>query len=72
MTTHIPFHYSTRYGRMVIAKETIEREARAAAQAGHSLNDACPYPWDTDAAMHFKAVYLLALGASAVQHGGAA
>lgn len=48
---------STRYGTMIIAKETIEREAKAAAQQGLSLNDACPYPFGSEAGQHFRAVY---------------
>lgn len=44
-----------------ISKATVEREAREAAQAGHSLNDACPYPFASRLGMHFVAVYLLAL-----------
>lgn len=39
----------------------IEQQARAAAAAGLSLNEACPYPFDSDAGRHFAAVYLLAL-----------
>jgi hypothetical protein len=42
-------------------KARIEREATAAAQAGHSIDHSCRYPWHTPQAMHFKAVYLLAL-----------
>ncbi len=42
----------------VISKARIEREAREAARAGKSLDEACPYPWASDAAMHFKAAYL--------------
>lgn len=42
---------------MVITIETIEREARAAAQRGTSLRDACPYPWGSEAGEHFRAVY---------------
>lgn len=43
----------------IVSKETIERQAKTAAQAGKSINDACPYPFGTPAAMHFKAVYAL-------------
>lgn len=52
---------------MIVSKETIEREARAAAQAGKSLNDACPYPFHSPAGMHFSAVYLVATTAQARQ-----
>lgn len=43
-----------------ISKATVEREALEAAQAGHTLNDACPYPFTSRLGMHFVAVYLLA------------
>lgn len=40
----------------------IDAEARAAAAAGKSLLDACPYPFASDAGLHFKAVFLHAGG----------
>lgn len=52
---------------MIVAKDTIEREAKAAAQQGLSLNDACPYPFGSEAGQHFRKVYQ-----QAVQEGGAA
>lgn len=45
----------------IVSRALIEREARAAAAKGLSLNAACPYPFGTEHADHFKAVYLLAL-----------
>lgn len=54
-------HQSHRHMTEVISIERIEREARDAAHRGESLNDACPYPFGTDAAHHFQAVYQLAL-----------
>lgn len=45
----------------IVSRATIEREARAAARQGLSIEDACPYPFHTEHADHFKAVYLLAL-----------
>jgi hypothetical protein len=42
-------------------KARIEREATEAARAGHTLDHSCRYPWHTPEAMHFKAIYLLAL-----------
>jgi hypothetical protein len=45
----------------VVSKRTIEREACEAARAGLSIDEACPYPFGSDQANHFKAVYLLAL-----------
>jgi hypothetical protein len=51
----------------------IERQAQEAARKGQSINDACPYPFGTEAADHFKAVYLLALPKGQAQgEGGAA
>lgn len=46
---------------MIVSKATIEKQATEAAGKGQSINDACPYPFGTKAADHFKAVYLLAL-----------
>lgn len=46
---------------MIVSKTIIEKQATEAAHAGQSLNDACPYPFTSEAGMHFKAVYLLAL-----------
>ncbi len=46
---------------MIVSKSTIEKQATEAAGKGQSINDACPYPFGTEAADHFKAVYLLAL-----------
>lgn len=46
---------------MIVSKTIIEKQATKAAHAGQSLNDACPYPFTSEAGMHFKAVYLLAL-----------
>ena len=45
----------------ITPKDTIEREAREAAQRGDSINDACRYPFGSPQADHFKAVYLLSL-----------
>jgi hypothetical protein len=52
---------NSRLGHMIVSKTTIEKQATEAAQAGQSLNYACPYPFDSEAGLHFKAVYLLAL-----------
>ncbi|CAN7406739.1 hypothetical protein LJR074_002572 [Acidovorax sp. LjRoot74] len=46
---------------MIVSKAAIEKQATEAAGKGQSINDACPYPFGTAAADHFKAVYLLAL-----------
>lgn len=45
--------------RPPVARDTIEREAIAAAQAGQSLCDACPYPFHTEAGQHFTAVWFV-------------
>lgn len=46
---------------MIVSKATIEQQATEAAQKRQSLDDACPYPFASEAGIHFKAVYLLAL-----------
>jgi hypothetical protein len=46
---------------MIVSKATIEQQATEAAQKRQSLDDSCPYPFASEAGMHFKAVYLLAL-----------
>ena len=53
--------FNNSLGHMIVSKEIIEAQATEAAQAGHSLNHACPYPFHSEAGLHFKAVYLLAL-----------
>lgn len=53
--------YNSRLGHMIVSKTIIEKRATEAAQQGKSLNDSCPYPFASEAGMHFKAVYLLAL-----------
>lgn len=44
----------------IVSKDRIERDAREAFVKGLSLADACPYPWGTPAADHFKAAYYAA------------
>lgn len=39
--------------------DRIEREAIAAAQAGESLVNSCPYPFTSKAGLHFSAVWYL-------------
>lgn len=63
--------FNSRLGHMIVSKTTIERQAQDAARAGRSLNDACPYPFASEAGVHFKAVYLLALPKGAAQEGAA-
>ncbi len=38
----------------IISRERLEREARAAAKTFSDINDACPYPFGTDAARIFS------------------
>ena len=42
---------------MIIPIERIEREAIAAAKHYSDINDACPYPFHSDAAHQFKAFF---------------
>ncbi len=72
MPQHIPA--STNPAQpMITAKATIEHQATEAARKGQSLDDACPYPFASEAGVHFKAVYLLALPKGQAQgKGGAA
>lgn len=51
--------YSPGYGKTDIEGTLIEAEAKAAADAGHSLAYACPYPFCSPAGHHFVAVYYL-------------
>lgn len=37
--------------------DKIEREAKDAAEAGHSLNFACRYPFEERSGQHFKRVF---------------
>lgn len=53
--------YDSRLGHKQVDKATVEAEAREAAQNGTAMTDACPYPFSSEAGVHFKAVYLLAL-----------
>ena len=53
--------FNSRLGHMIVSKSIIEWQATEAAQQGKSINESCPYPFASEAGMHFKAVYLLAL-----------
>ena len=59
--------FNSRLGHKQVNKATVEAEAREAAQNGTTMNDACPYPFSSEAGVHFKAVYLLALPQDASQ-----
>lgn len=59
----------------VIPLARIKAEAAAAAQRHSDVNDACPYPFHTDAGHQFKAFFHLArqqLQAASQQEGGGA
>lgn len=47
----------------LISIERIRREAREAARRYADINDACPYPWLTDAAHAFRAEFQAARAA---------
>lgn len=64
--------FNSRLGHMIVSKSTIEKQATEAAGKGQSLNDSCPYPFASEAGMHFKAVYLLALPKGQAQNEGGA
>lgn len=51
---------SNAHTTVIVSKHHIEQQAREAAQQGQSLNDACPYPFTTEAGQHFTAVFLVA------------
>ena len=59
--------YDSRLGHKQVDKTTVEAEAREAAQNGTAMADACRYPFSSEAGVHFKAVYLLALPQDASQ-----
>lgn len=44
----------------LISLERIEREAREAARRYSDINEACPYPFATDAAHAFRAAFAAA------------
>ena len=44
----------------IIPIARVEREARQAAQKYNCIDDACPYPFDTDAGKLFKQFFLQA------------
>lgn len=41
----------------IVSRERVEREARAAARTYNNVNDACPYPFATDAGHYFAAEF---------------
>ena len=48
-------------GPVLVPKAQVEAEAREAYHAGHTANDACPYPFHTDAALHWLATFNLCM-----------
>ena len=59
--------FNSRLGHKQVDKTTGQAEARDATPNGTTMNDACPYPFSSEAGVHFKAVYLLALPQDASQ-----
>lgn len=51
--------YSPGPGQPDVCGQAIAAEAMHAAQQGHSLARACPYPFTSEAGQHFVAVYYL-------------
>ena len=43
--------------RMQISRQTVTREASEAAVSGRSLNDACPYPFCSEAGKYFRYIF---------------
>ena len=52
-------------GKFSTPKAVVEQEARDAYAAGLTPNEACPYPFHTDAALHWLATYNLCMPLSA-------
>lgn len=50
---------STGQNMPAIPKDIIEQEARMAAYNEISISDACPYPFSSEAALHFIATWSL-------------
>ena len=46
-------------GEVLIPKTQLEAEARDAYHAGRSATEACPYPFHTDAGLHWLATFYL-------------
>jgi hypothetical protein len=42
-------------------REDVEAQARHAARAGHALDDCLPYPFSSQAGIHFAAIYAVEL-----------
>ncbi len=50
---------------VIVSKQYIEQQARAALRKGTPLEQALPYPADSAAGMHFAATYLIGAQAHA-------
>lgn len=70
MSKTLTVYNSDAFGHHAVCKTIIEREATSAAHKGQSLDDSCPYPFSSEAGVHFKAVYLLALPKAGQQSEG--
>lgn len=51
----------------IVSLDTIRQQAAKAAQIYGNVNDACPYPFSTQAGREFKAAFELARNATAPQ-----
>lgn len=60
MTTHLIANQSP-HGPMIVSKERIQREAQEAALLGKTPNDACAYPFTSEAGRHFLSCYQAAV-----------
>lgn len=54
-------------GEVLIPKPQVEAEAREAYHAGRTPNEACPYPFHTDAALHWLATFNLCIPLSNIR-----
>ncbi|MDM0090282.1 MULTISPECIES: hypothetical protein [unclassified Variovorax] len=43
----------------IVSIDAVKRAAHAAAERGASLNDACPWPFDSEAGRQFKQLFIL-------------
>ena len=55
-------------GEVLSPKAQVEAEAREAYHAGRTANDACPYPFHTDAGLHWLATFYLCMPLSNDHH----
>ena len=56
--------------RLEISREAVTREAREAARAGQGLNEACPYPFCSEAGKYFRSMHSQEMARIAREKGG--